>query len=91
MSAGIPLVRIEALTPRHPDAESFYSGLFAGHDITADCSRMRYTFVCVAAPLRVPLHKRSENAVPHSFAIRCNHQDIYFLVTQVASYQLWRW
>jgi len=32
---------------------------------------MRYTFVCVAAPLRVPLHKRSLKAVLHSLAIRC--------------------
>ncbi|GET42468.1 hypothetical protein MiSe_72850 [Microseira wollei NIES-4236] len=32
---------------------------------------MRYTLVCVAAPLRVPLHKPSENAVPHAAASRC--------------------
>ncbi|MFB2979347.1 hypothetical protein [Microseira sp. BLCC-F43] len=27
---------------------------------------MRYTFVCLAAPLRVPLDKRSDNAFPHA-------------------------
>ncbi|GET36744.1 hypothetical protein MiSe_14960 [Microseira wollei NIES-4236] len=25
--------------------------------VTADCTRMRYTFVCIAAPLTVPLYK----------------------------------
>ncbi|GET37690.1 ATP-binding protein [Microseira wollei] len=50
-------------------------GWFCGEFI-ADFIRMRYTLVCVAAPLRVPLHKRRENAVPHAAASRCKQ---YFI------------
>ncbi len=32
---------------------------------------MRYTFVCVAAALTLPLHKRSLKAFDRSFVIRC--------------------
>ena len=37
----------------------------------ADCRRMRYTFVCIAAALMLPLYKQSLKAFPHSLAIRC--------------------
>ena len=37
----------------------------------ADCRRMRYTFVCITAPLTVPLYKRSQKAVGNSLAICC--------------------
>ncbi|GET37358.1 glycosyltransferase family 39 protein [Microseira wollei] len=39
--------------------------------VIAVCRRMRYTFVCVAAALMLPLRKRSLKAVLHSLAIRC--------------------
>ncbi|GET37561.1 hypothetical protein [Microseira wollei] len=51
--------------------ENFSNSDATVNDIIADCTRMRYTFVCVAAPLRVPLHKRSDNAFPHAAASRC--------------------
>jgi clan AA aspartic protease (TIGR02281 family) len=35
---------------------------------------MRSTLVCVAAALRVPLHKLSQKAVPHSLAICCKRR-----------------
>jgi hypothetical protein len=46
---------------------------------------MRYTLVCVAAALRLPLHKPSQRAVPHSLAIRCKfpHQKDWRLTTDL--------
>ncbi|GET42208.1 hypothetical protein MiSe_70220 [Microseira wollei NIES-4236] len=39
----------------------------------ADCSRMRYTFVCVAAQLIVPLHKQAKRLYLTRKAIRCKY------------------
>ncbi len=39
--------------------------------LIADCSRILYGFVCIAAGLMLPLYKQSQKAFPHSFAIRC--------------------
>ncbi|GET37346.1 glycosyltransferase family 39 protein [Microseira wollei] len=42
----------------------------------AVCSRIRYTFVCVAAALMLPLHKLSLKALLHSLAICCKFAPI---------------
>ncbi|WP_226582462.1 hypothetical protein [Microseira wollei] len=55
-------------SPPLPDSEAI--ALQMVHFI-ADFIRMRYTAFCVAAPLRVPLHKPSDNAFPHAAASRC--------------------
>ncbi|GET42233.1 hypothetical protein MiSe_70470 [Microseira wollei NIES-4236] len=75
---------VELTKPNEKNDKIVYSGLQSDEVYLRLCSgtrsatsiapwigtyRMRCTFVCVAAPLRVPLHKRSENAVPHK---ECN-------------------
>jgi uncharacterized lipoprotein YddW (UPF0748 family) len=52
--------------------KTWAEGLFSfRRTFIAVCSRMRYTFVCAAAALMLPLHKRSHKAFPHALAIRC--------------------